>query len=174
MAKPPGYYAMSVRKLVVMDLLLLNAYSFFFWWQQWTAHNRRMRSLGQSTVTRFWYVLFAPFTFFEFSRSITMALTLRDLTPLKRMVALPIAYMIARIASRFSDADSNLGIAVLLVSMVAQTATLGITQGQINRVLEHDGYQGPVNDRWEIKSLAAAPLGVLIWLLALAGYFLEE
>ncbi len=168
-----SYYAMSVTKLWIMSVLTFGLYNLAFFYR----HFRHLRDHQQQDVSPFWRTVFSPFMYFGLNSQISSAAQFKQVHVPAMLGAAPALYLganaIGRVLDRMSD-ETAVGATLLSFALVpVATYALTTTQTAVNRILEKEGYSGPVNSGATAGSIVLGILTALLWIFALMGTFME-
>ncbi|MGH1340838.1 MAG: hypothetical protein ACRBN8_04770 [Nannocystales bacterium] len=163
-----SYYAMGVAKLWIMSVLSFGLYNFAFFYR----HFRHLRDHKQQDVSPFWRAFFSPFMYFGLNTQVKAAAEFAEVRTPALLGAAPIVYFVANLVSRAVDRMPDSGMELTLASFAlvpVMTSALAATQTAANRVLQKEGYRGPVNDGPTTGSIVLGILSGLMWVTILLG-----
>lgn len=164
-----SYYAMSVTKLWIMSVLTFGLYNLAFFYRHWL----HLRDHAQQDVSPFWRTFFAPLMYFGLNSQVSDAARFGQVRTPALLSSAAILYFAATAVGRILDRmfDETDVAATLLTFALAPIATYAITMTQTaaNRILEKEGYSGPVNSGVTAGSIIFGLLGGLLWAFGLLG-----
>jgi len=154
------YFPVSCSKLAVMTMSTLGFYVIYWFYQNWNMERRR--------AGRGWPILltaFAPLTSYLLFDAMRNSLV-RHALPKIDAGLLALMFLAFNVLFRLPDPYWMLGTLWFVPLVTAQDS--------VNKLNEQVAPDAPRNERYSGWNIAAIVVGALIWLLVIAGFFLEK
>ncbi|MFM2417706.1 MAG: hypothetical protein RL385_2429 [Pseudomonadota bacterium] len=149
-----AYYAMSPTKLAVLSFVSFGLYDFLYWFRQWNAR----AEAGEDVYVVARSILSQWFTF-PFVATLRHRLAVAARPSPTLLAVAPALYCAAEaadyVARRYVQ-ESVLALGLGLLFAACRAGALAVIQGAVNGVLAADGYTGPIDRAWSVRTLLFA------------------
>jgi hypothetical protein len=149
-----AYYVMSPIKLAVLSFVSFGLYDFVYWFRQWNAR----AEAGEDVYVVARTILSQWFTFpFVATLRHRLAVAARPSPPL--LAVAPALYFAAEAAdyvARRHVQESVLALSLGLLLAAFRAGVLAVIQDAVNGVLAAEGYTGPIDRTWSVRTVLFA------------------
>jgi len=154
------YFAVSVTKLVIMDVVTFGVYGFYWQYKQWT----KIKQQTQSNLSPFWRAFFSIFLIHQFFKHVRTHTEEEGLPKTLPVGVLTLIYVIGTLISRLAEG------LLFLVSLIATTLSVALIQQELDQLHTKLAPDADRNARFTPWNIIFGQIGLILWAL----YFIGE